>query len=309
MLLKKRAFKKLFSLVTVSLIVVNLLVICTAPAGAAAVEILPSPVISPPVKGDEPLSVNINYSIEFTLDIASGLEQGNIVLSTQMEKVGANYWELLTPDYEIADTDWLPGKKDLSFTANPGTPTFKLTGYIPENYTTIEFQDPMSGTITLHQPGTLAMLSLALGSGEVLESMIGTAIDDSIARTNILLDDKNKALADNSQLAEVIDNLIAVGHTDQAITILDTLPSEGWGSSGSSGSIGYIVAAVLAVIAVLFLVLMVRVRSTLGFLKQRVSDHADQLDIVESRVNKLGERSLTSEIAQIRDNLKEMGRR
>ena len=309
MLLKKRAFKKLISLLTVPLVIVYLLVIFTAPVRAAAVEIVPSPIISPPVKGDEPLAVNINYSIEFTLDIASGLEQGNIVLSTDMEKVGANYWELLTPQYKGVTNDWTPGKKEMAFKAVAGTPTFKLTGYIPDNFTTIQFQDPLSGTITLHRAGTLNMLSLALGSGEVLESMVGTAIDDSIARCNILLDDKKKALDENGDLADIINNLIEVGHTDQAITILRTLPSEGWGSSGSSGTIGYIVAAVFALIAVMVIILLIRVRGTLAFVKQRAYDHADQLDIIESRVNKLGERSLTSEIAQIRDNLKEMGRR
>jgi len=308
MLLRKKALPIVIPLLVLSLIIVGSFVISPEPAGA---DVVPAEIssykISP--KPDNELIVGVDYQIEFTLTIATGVE-GNIVLETQMEKSGTNYWDLLTSDYEGVPSSWQPGQKNISFDAAPGTPTFVLTGYVPENMTTTVLQTPFSGTMTLHRPGTLSILSLSLDSGDTLEGLSVFAIDDSLLRYNDALDKKHKALSENSDLKKVVEELAEGGYTDQAMAILDTLPSEGWDSdSGASTAILYMVLAVMAVIAVIAIIFLLRGRGTTAFLKQRSSDQADKLDIVEARAQKLGERSLTSEIAQIRDTLREMGRR
>ncbi len=181
--------------------------------------------------------------------------------------------------------------------------------------TTTIMQNPFSGTVTLHQPGTLSIVSLSLSSGELLgmipsEEEPLVVIDDSLLRYNDALKKKDKALSENSGLAKEIEAMAKAGDTERATALLETLPGSGWESdSGSLSTIMYIVAAVLAIIAILAIILLLRGRGTVAFLKQRASDQANKLDIVESRIHKLGEKSLTSDIAQIRDTLKEMGRR
>ncbi|MFO8101179.1 MAG: hypothetical protein R6U37_03285 [Dehalococcoidia bacterium] len=290
------------------------------PAGAdvASARISPDYKISPKPEGEKPddglitgIIAGVDYEIEFTLDIAKGMEGKNLVLSTQMERSGDRCWELETRDYEGVDTgSWQPGQHSISFNAVAGTPTFKLTGYVPGDMVATQLLNPVSGTITLHRPGTLALLSLSLESGEVLQSIDAEAVDDAIIRYNDKKDDRSEALGENSDLAEEIEELAEMGYMEQATALLDTLPDAGWESdSGASSTILYIVAAVLAVIAVLAIVFLLRIRGTMEFMKQRASDQADKLDIVESRIHKLGEKSLTGDVAQIRDILKEMGRR
>ncbi len=304
-------------LLILSLILISLLVISIEPAEADVTpaqisdyKIIPKPEVEKPVDGlITGIIAGVDYEIEFTLDIATGVE-GNIVLTTQMERSSDRFWELETGDYSGVNlSKWQPGQKSISFDAVAGTPTFKLTGYVPENMTTALLYDPVSGTITLHRPGTLSLLSLSLESGELMQSIDAEAVDDSLLRYNDKKEEKSKALSDNSNLAKVIEDMAKKGYTEQATDLLDTLPSSGWGSGSSSSTILYIVAAVLAVIAILAIVLLLRGRGTVAFLKQRAIDQADKLDIVESRIHKLGEKSLTSDIAQIRDTLKEMGRR
>ena len=148
-----------------------------------------------------------------------------------------------------------------------------------------------------------------MDSGDVLAMMPVEAIDDSILRYNAEKNDKSKALKDNSSLAKVIEAMAAAGNTEEATALMDTLPSEGWPDSDANNILYYAIMAVLAVIAIMAVLLVLRSRGTVSFLTQRSVDLANNLDILESRVRKLGKRSLSDEIGQIRDNLREMGRR
>ena len=263
--------------------------------------------ISP--KPDNFLISGVDYKVEFTLDIAAGIG-GNLVLETDLERSTDRFWELKTRDYEGVNLQsWKPGQNTISFNAAAGTPTFVLTGYVPADATTNILQHPTSGTITLHWPGTLCMLSFSLESGDVLEKLNADVIDDSILRYNDKIKNWSQALNENPDLKKEIEKLADAGYTDQAIAILDTIPRSGWGTSDDSSTILYIVLAVIAVIAVAAIVVTLRSRSTIGFVKQRVVDQADKLDLVESRLHKLGEKSLINDVTQIRDSLREMGRR
>ena len=268
----------------------------------------------------EPLVVGVNYEIEFTIDVATGISD-NIVLATGLERSGDRYWELKTESYAGVDLDsWQPAQSSISFEAIPGTATFVLTGSAPEECTATELENGEA----LHRPGSIMMLNLSLDSAPDLVEEGIEVIDSSILTYRDALDSQHALLSKTSTISEYSSFVGAIirqaevqaeaGYTERATALLQVIPIVGWPElveedSGGSNVALYIVLAVLAVIAVVAIVLMVRGRSTVSFLMQRVDDQANKLDIVESRLQKLGEKSLTGEISQIRDTLRSMGRR
>ncbi len=265
-----------------------------------------------------PLVVGVNYDIEFIVDVAIGANE-NIKLQTYFEKQGANYWDLLN-DYTGVQSNWQPGQKDLTFNAVPGTASFVLSGFVPETYTMTPIASG-SVAMTLHRPGAITMLALSLQSGEVLEERSIEVIDESIVTYRALLNDRQKKVNDTSTVSQYKDLAQSIigeaqieanaGFTDTAIALLQTIPSSGWPGSGDSGSTSMIlilVIVVVAVIAVVASILFLRTNSTVGFLKQRADDQSRRLEIVESRIQKVGEKSIAGEVAQVKDALRSMGR-
>jgi len=227
---------------------------------------------------------------------------------------------MLTEDYTGVNlSNWQPGQPKITFTADPGVVTFRLNGIVPEERTTTELPN---GEI-LHHPGSVMMVNLSLQSGGPLEMRSIEVIDNSILDYRDLLSSRQQLLDDTdtiSDYADLVEGVIdqaeaeaEIGYTVRAIDLLELIPGSGWpkgeSDSGGTDAIIYAVLGVLAALAVAAVLMVLRSRSTVGFLKQRADDQANKLDIVEARAQKLGERSLTSEIAQIRDTLRSMGRR
>jgi hypothetical protein len=324
MLLRARAFPVTISLLVLLLCLCNLLILAPVPAIAdvASAEIAAFDISTRDgtyTKG-EPLVVGVNYEIRFTIDVATGVND-TIILQTDLQRSGDRYWELLNENYSGIDLgSWTPGQPNISFNATPGTAAFVLTGTVPEEYTTTELENAEA----LHRSGSIMMLNLSLQSGGDLEGKSIEVIDSSILTYRDALSSRQGLLNKTETVPEYAglvgkmisqaENQAESGYTERATALLQAIPVIDWPEmveegSGSSNVVLYVILAILAVIAVAVIVLMLRSRSTASFLKQRVDDQANKLDIVEARVQKLGEKSLTGEISQIRDTLRAMARR
>ncbi len=267
----------------------------------------------------DPLIAGVSYQIEFTLDVATGVND-TVILKTSFDRIEDRYWELVNEEYPGVDLDnWQPSQPEIHFDAVAGEVTFILNGAVAEGYTSTELENGQ----VLHMPGSITVLDLALEQGGALDVREVEVIDDSIqayrkavsARQNLL--DTTETLPEYASLVSSIISQAREeadkGNTELATSLLESIPAMGWPEpaedSESSATYLYIIMGIIAVIAVVAIIFIIRSRSTLSFLKQRADDQANKLDIVESRVQRLGEKSLSGEIAQVRDTLRSMGRR
>ncbi|MFO8010162.1 MAG: hypothetical protein R6U89_05040 [Dehalococcoidia bacterium] len=311
----------LVSLLTVPMIGMFSLVTKSADAQSQSIDIIEFSISTKQGTYDpgDPLVAGVSYQIEFTLDIATGVND-TVILKTSFDRSGDRYWELVNEEYAGVDLDnWQPSQSEIHFDAVAGEATFILNGAVPEGYTSTELENGQ----VLHMPDSIIVLDLALQEGGALDMREVEVIDESIqayrkalsARQNLL--DTTETLP---EYASLIDSIISQakeeadrGYTELATSLLESIPSMGWpepaDDSESSTAYLYIIMGVIAVIAVAAIIFIIRSRSTLSFLKQRADDQANKLDIVESRVQRLGEKSLSGEIAQVRDTLRSMGRR
>lgn len=285
----------------------------------------------------QPLIAGVNYQITFTLEIAPGVND-NAVLGTALERSGDRFWSLET-DYEGIDLgSWQPGQQTISFNAKPGTPTLRLTGFVPEEFTATilpdpSAEDPEESSLVWHRSGTIAVTSLALQSGGLIEKRVFDVIDNAILSFQSTRAKKQEVLdntATASEYKDLVRDTIARadalagryqdkegdwqvdGLVEQATALLQTIPDSGWppaADSDSSSMLTYILVAIFAVIAIITIVILIRTRATVSFLKQRADDQAKKLDIIESRVVKIGEKSLAGDITQVKDALRSMSGR
>ncbi|MFP4642080.1 MAG: hypothetical protein ACOC7P_00345 [Chloroflexota bacterium] len=267
------------------------------------------------VSPDDPLMTGAVYQIAFAIDVGTSVKD-QLVLSTQLERTGDRYWNLTNEDYEGVDVNtWQPGRQEISFQPVEGIARFSLTGRIPEEYT----RTPLETGEILHNAKSIQLLELSLGTSGFMEERKSSVIDDSIAEYRKQLEIKESLLEEvdgdpgyESLVKGIIGQAKAEandGYTRRAVELLQTIPESGWTQPRGSNMLFIVIAAVLAVIALIAIVLVFRSRSEAQFLKKQSDAQAKKLELVSTKVSKLGDKGISEEVNRVKDELRSMSGR
>ncbi|MDY6911377.1 MAG: hypothetical protein SVM79_03340 [Chloroflexota bacterium] len=345
MLLRDKSKKAIIPLLIFSLLLMGSLGLMVKPAQAQGVTAQITDLKITTIDGrevSEPLISGVAYNVRFTIEVGVGiLEKG--VLTTDMALSGDRYWTL-DGEYPGIDTStWQPGQETLIFDLEQGTANLILTGLVPEETTTIPvgpISDETSGTATqtsgtatqtsvemLHRAGSIRLMEFSLESGQSLDVRTAEVIDNSIETYRDTLASRQALVAEIESVPEYIalvngiiaqsQSIAGVGYTDRAIAMLQTIPESGWAApviepeepEESSSMLFIIVITVLGVIAIIAIILFLRSKADASFVKQRADDEARKLDIMSARISKIGEKSLASDITQIKESLESISGR
>jgi hypothetical protein len=173
------------------------------------------------------------------------------------------------------------------------------------------------GTITLHIPVPLTLISLTDPSGATLDSITYNITDASINNYNTLLQQKESQLSSLSGsgvdpgYVQIYSNVVtqsqavaAEGLTDEAAAMLNGLNV----SPPASATLQILfipLIAVFAVIAVIFIFMFMRARSKVSYFHLVVEDQIKDLEGLTLRATKI-DRTMASNLDSVKERLKRL---
>ena len=178
----------------------------------------------------ESLVAGGSYTVKFTIEVGATLTD-KILLSTNMEKSGNEFWTLENNYQGIDTSTWTPGSQSITFQAVEGVAEFTLEGKISESITERELTEVQK---TVHALAEERILILQLDSMDILDQRSYVITDQIIISYDQILtskknnidstsmEEKYKLLA--SEIISEAEYLTTFGFYDDAIKLLDTIP-------------------------------------------------------------------------------------
>lgn len=262
--------------------------------------------------GDTPLMAGASYKVNFTMEVAAGLNE-KCVLKTSMDRSsGSDRFWTLKGDYPGIDPQtWQPGQQSFSFDAVGGTAQLQLEGSIPADYVS----ESLSNGQTLHISKKMPVVELSFESGTVIADQQMEVIDNSIEQYRNILNTKQELLANTASdpsYSNLVKSLLSsaeaeakVGQTDLAIGTLNRIPNSGWVAPRKSSYYQWIIIGILAIIAAGSVFMLMKSRSELSFFRRQSDSQAKNLQILAKKASRIGDPSLVAGIEQVRKELEQ----
>ena len=259
----------------------------------------------------ESLVAGGSYTVKFTIEVGATLTD-KILLSTNMEKSGNEFWTLENNYQGIDTSTWTPGSQSITFQAVEGVAEFTLEGKISESITERELTEVQK---TVHALAEERILILQLDSMDILDQRSYVITDQIIISYDQILtskknnidstsmEEKYKLLA--SEIISEAEYLTTFGFYDDAIKLLDTIPDSDYPDPPVAATLYLVAAIVFVITSILFGILFIRSRSTRSYILGSVNEKADKLDLLLIKASRL-DQNLSNEIETIKKELKEL---
>jgi hypothetical protein len=253
-------------------------------------------VLSPVISGQE-------LTVTFTINVfTSGA--GNLKLSTYMQKPSSGtYWELIPGDYDLG-AGYTPNLSTMEFNWVKGTFEMICYGAAPK--------------VSRATNVTLVQLSSAGATTDILDAIKVTVLTAGASEFQDLYDQKEtklQSLIDSgvaagytnmySNMLNQSKALVAKGYVNEAIALLNALPSSGEPMGSALETIMLPALGGLAALAVVFAFLFFRSRGKTRYFSMVVEDQIKDLEGIILRATKI-DRTMGSTLESINDRLKRL---
>jgi hypothetical protein len=255
------------------------------------------PTIYTPVISGEQLKVTFTVNV-FT----SGA--GNLKLATYMQKPSTGtYWEFIPSDYDLG-TGYSPNAASFTFGWEKGT--FEMICY------------GQATRVTKATNVTLVQLSSAGTTSDILDAIQVTVLTAGADEYQNLYTQKEGKLQDliNSGVATGYINLysnmlnqskalVNKGYVDEAIALLNAIPSSGEPMGSTLEMIMIPAIGIAAVAAVVFAFMFLRARGKNSYVQLVIEDQIKDLEGLTLRASRV-DRTISSNLEGIKDRLKSL---
>ena len=252
------------------------------------------PTILAPILSGEELKVT------FTVDVFTA-GSGNLKLSTFMQKPSTGtYWELIPGDYDLG-AGYTPNSAAMEFNWVKGTFEMICYGRAP----------------TVSKATNVTLVQLSSG-GDVLDAIqvsVLTAGADEYQNLYKQKEDKLQDLIDSGVAAGYINlysnmlnqskALVNKGYVNEAINLLNAIPSSGEPIGSALEAIMLPAIGVAAVAAVVFAFLFLRARGKNSYVQLVIEDQIKDLEGLTLRASRV-DRTISSSLEGIKDRLKSL---
>jgi hypothetical protein len=253
------------------------------------------PTILTPVISGEPLKVTFTVNV-FT----SGA--GNLKLSTFMQKPSSGpYWNFSSGDYDLG-TSYSPNAASFTFSWEKGT--FEMICY------------GQATKVTKAYNVTLVQLSSAGATSDILDAIQVTVLTAGADEFQNLYNQKEaklQSLIDSGVAAGYINMysnmlnqskaLVNKGYVNEAIALLNAIPSSGEPMGSASEMIMLPAIGIAAAAAVVFAFMFLRARGKNSYVQLVLEDQIRDLEGLTLRAARV-DRTLSSSLESVKDRLK-----
>jgi hypothetical protein len=250
--------------------------------------------ISPVISGEQ-------LTVTFTVDVfTSGT--GDLKLSTFMMKPSGSYWELVPGDYDLG-ASYSPNQASTEFNWEKGTFTMICYGSAPK--------------VTKSTDVKLVQLSAA-GSSDVLDLIQVTVLTAGADEYQSLYNQKEDKLQNliDSGVASGYTNfyenmlnqsqrLVSKGYVDEAIALLNAIPSSGEPMGSSLEMIILPAIGIAGAAAVVFAFMFLRARGKNSYAQMVIEDQIRDLEGLTLRAARV-DRTISSNLESVKDRLKSL---
>jgi len=252
-------------------------------------------VLSPVISGQE-------LTVTFTVNIVTG-GSGNLKLSTYMQKPSSGtYWEQLNPDDYDLGAGYTPNQATMSFSWEKGTIEMICYGQATK----------------VTKATNVTLVQLSGETGDVIDNIKVNVLTAGAENFQNLYDQKE------TKLQSMIDSGVAAGYTEmysnmlnqskalvnkgyvnEAIALLNAIPSSGEPMGSTSEMIIYPVIGIAAASAVIFAFMFLRTRGKVSYFRLVVEDQIKDLEGLTLRASKI-DRTMASSLDSVKDRLKRL---
>ena len=250
-----------------------------------------------------PILGGAEITVTFTINVFT-TGSGNLKLRTDMQHstVEADrYWDLVSDDYDLGP-DFNPNQAQTEFNWVKGNFTMKCYGK----------------TRTITKPTPLILVQLSSSADDVLDNIRPTIVTASVDEFQNLYDekeDKLRSLIDSgvaagyTQMFENVlnqsQNLVNKGYVNEAIALLNAIPSSGEPMGSALEMIMLPAIGVAAAAAVIFAFMFLRARGKNSYVQLVIEDQIKDLEGLTLRASKV-DRTISSSLESVKDRLKNL---
>jgi len=227
---------------------------------------------------------------------------GNLKLTTYMQKPdGGQYWQLLPGDYDLG-AGYTPNSATMEFNWEKGT--FDMICYGKARLVT--------------KATTVKLVQLSGETGDILdaiEAVVLTAGADEYQNLYEQKEDKLQSLIDSGVATGYLEiyenmlnqsqNLVNKGYVDEAIALLNAIPSSGEPIGSALEMIMLPAIGITAVAAVLLAFMFFRARGKNSYFRLVIEDQIRDLEGLTLRASRI-DRTISSSLEGIKDRLKSL---
>ena len=223
-----------------------------------------------------------------------------------------HYWSHDASNNYGLGTAYDPNSESFSFPQNAGTLQISCYGQAQGQVATT------AGSVTLHIPVLLALITLSDPSGTTLAAVNANVTDSSINNYNIQLKSAQSKLSNlqsqgvDAGYVQIYQNVVDqsqtvanAGLTDEATSMLNSLSTSTAPASAGTSFIYIPLVVVFAVIAGIFGFMFMRSRSKTSYFRLVVEDQIKDLEGLTLRASKL-DRTMASNLDSVKERLKRL---
>lgn len=248
-----------------------------------------------------PILGGSELKVTFTVRLTSG--SGNLKLTTGMQKMTGEdqYWDLVIADFDLGDA-YNPNSAATEFSWKKGTFTMICYGKVSQ----------------VTRPTNLTLVQLSSATGDVLDSIKPTIVTAAVDQFQNLYDQKEaklQTLIDSgvdegytrmySNVLNQSKALVNKGYVNEAIALLNAIPTSGEPMGSALQLILLPVIAVAAVAAVIFAFMFLRAKGKNSYYRLVIEDQIKDLEGLTLRASKI-DRSMASSLDSVKDRLKRL---
>jgi hypothetical protein len=249
-----------------------------------------------------PILAGSELKVTFTVDVfASG--EGNLQLRTELDKVAGEdqIWNLVSEDYDLGSA-YNPAQKSTVFNWELGTFEMTCTGRVRQ----------------LTKPTNVSLVGLYGPTGSLLDNIkpfVLTAGGSEFQNLYDQREDKLRTLIDSGVAAgytEMYENMLNqsealnnAGLTEEAIALLNAIPSSGEPMGSALEMILLPAIGVAAAAAVIFAFMFLRARGKNSYVQLVIEDQIKDLEGLTLRASRV-DRTISSSLESVKDRLKNL---
>ena len=253
------------------------------------------PTVYAPIISGQALTVTFSVNV-FT----SG--SGDLKLATYMQKPSSGpYWELIPGDYDLG-AGYTPNSATMEFSWEKGT--FEMICY------------GRASKVTKATNITLVQLSGATGDVlDAIKAMVLTAGADEYQNLYDQKEDRLRSLIDSGVASGYTDMyesmlnqsqaLVAKGYVDEAIALLNAIPSSGEPMGSALEMIMLPAIGIAGVAAVIFAFMFLRARGKNSYAQMVIEDQIKDLEGLSLRASRI-DRTISSNLESVKERLKSL---
>ena len=250
-----------------------------------------------------PIIGGSEITVTFTVNIGM-TGSGNLKLTTAMQhsKIKLDrYWELVSADYALG-SDFNPNSASTEFEWVAGTFTMKCYGK----------------TNVITKPTALTLVQLSSSTGDILDNIKPIIVTAGVDQWQNLYNEKEGKLQNlidagvapgYTQIYQNVlnqsQNLVNKGYVNEAISLLNSLPTSGEPMGSALEMILLPGIAIAAIVAVVFAVMFMRAKGKNSYVQLVIEDQIKDLEGLTLRASKI-DRTIASNLDGVKDRLKRL---